>query len=31
MDGPLVGPDGAQTINGEIDTFADAHAGMTEK
>ena len=31
MDGPLVRPDGAQTIDREVDTFADAHAGMTDK
>src|SRR5215470_2006214 len=31
MDGPLVGAERAQTIHGEIDTFADAHAGVTEK
>src|ERR1019366_3030582 len=31
MDGPLAGPDGAQTINREVDTLTDAHAGMTDK
>ena len=31
MDSPLVGADSAQTIDREIDTFADAHAGMTDK
>ena len=31
MDGPLVRADGAQAIYGEIDAFADAHAGMAEK
>jgi hypothetical protein len=31
MDGPLVGAQGAQAIDGEIDTFADAHAGVTQK
>ena len=25
------GPSGRKTIEGEIDTFADAHAGVTEK
>jgi hypothetical protein len=27
---PLVRPERAQTIERKIDTFADAHAGMTE-
>ena len=31
MDGPLVGPRGAQTVIGEIDAFADAHAGRAEQ
>ena len=31
MDSPLVGAERAQAIEGEIDTFADAHAGVTEK
>ena len=31
MDGPLVGAERAQTIHGEIDTFADAHAGVTQE
>ena len=31
VDGPLVGSERAQTIDRQIDTFADAHAGMTEK
>ena len=28
---PLVGSERAQTIERQIDTFADAHAGMTEQ
>jgi hypothetical protein len=31
VDGPLAGSDCAQTIEGEIDAFADAHAGVAEK
>ncbi len=31
MDGPLVRAERAQTIDGKIDTFADSHAGVTEK
>ena len=31
MNGPLVWPGGAQTVIGEIDAFADAHAGVAEQ
>jgi hypothetical protein len=31
MDGPLAGSERAQTIEGEIDAFSDAHAGVAEK
>ena len=31
MDGPLAGCECAQTIEGEIDAFPDAHAGVAEK
>jgi hypothetical protein len=31
VDGPLAGSDCAQAIEGEIDAFADAHAGVAEK
>jgi len=31
MDGPLVRPDSAQTICGEVDTLSDAHAGMADE
>ena len=31
VDGPLLGAERAQTIEGEIDAFADAHAGVTQK
>jgi len=31
VEGPLVGAERAQTIEREIDTFADAHAGVTQK
>jgi hypothetical protein len=31
MDGPLIGAERTQTINREIDTFTDAHAGVTQK
>ena len=30
MDRPLVRPRGAQTVIGQIDAFADAHAGLAE-
>jgi len=29
MNRPLVGPDGAKAIAGQIDTLADAHAGVS--
>ena len=31
MDGPLAGSECAQTIEREIDSFSDAHAGVPEK
>src|SRR5258708_16387850 len=31
MDGPLIRHERAQTVEREIDTFADAHASVTEK
>ena len=31
MDGPPIGTKRAQTVEGKIDTFADAHAGVTQK
>ena len=31
VDGPLAGPEFAQTIEREIDAFPDAHAGVAEK
>ena len=31
MDGPLVRPRGAQAVIGEVDAFADAHAGRAEQ
>ena len=31
MDGPLLGAERAQTVEREIDAFADAHAGVTQK
>ena len=31
MDGPLVGRRGAQTVIGEVDAFADTHAGVAEQ
>jgi hypothetical protein len=31
VDGPLAGSDGAQAVEGEIDAFPDAYAGVTEK
>ena len=31
MDGPLLGAERAQTVEREIDAFADAHAGVTQR
>jgi hypothetical protein len=31
MDGPLVGACGAQTVVGQVDAFADTHAGVAEQ
>jgi hypothetical protein len=31
MEGPLIGAKRTQAIEGQIDTFADAHAGVTQK
>jgi isopentenyl diphosphate isomerase/L-lactate dehydrogenase-like FMN-dependent dehydrogenase len=31
MDGPLVGACGAQTVVGQVDAFADTHAGGAEQ
>jgi hypothetical protein len=31
VEDPLIGPEWAQTIKRQIDTFSDAHAGVTEQ
>ena len=31
MNGPMIGAGGVETVEGEIDGFADAHAGVAEQ